>query len=35
MDELLAAHSRRISALNEYKKGLLLQLFPALDEVQG
>jgi len=32
LDDLIAAHSRRLAALQEHKKGLLQQLFPAEGE---
>jgi type I restriction enzyme S subunit len=34
MDELIAVQSCKIDALKAQKKGLMQQLFPALDEVQ-
>ena len=35
LDELIAAQSQKIDALKIHKKGLMQQLFPSLDEVQG
>jgi type I restriction enzyme S subunit len=35
IDDLVAAQSRKIDALKAHKKGLMQQLFPALDEVEG
>ena len=32
LDDLLDAQSRKIEALKTYKKGLMQQLFPALDD---
>ncbi|MGE6493778.1 restriction endonuclease subunit S [Cupriavidus metallidurans] len=34
LDALVAAQSQKIDALNTYRKGLMQQLFPLLDEVQ-
>jgi type I restriction enzyme S subunit len=33
LDELIAAQSQKIEALKSHKKGLMQQLFPAIDEV--
>jgi type I restriction enzyme S subunit len=35
LDELITAQSRKIDALKAHKKGLMEQLVPVLDEVQG
>jgi len=35
IDELIAAQSQKLATLKAHKKGLLQQLFPAPDEVQG
>ena len=34
LDDLITAQSQKIDALNSHKKGLMQQLFPALDEVR-
>ena len=31
LDELIAAHSRKLDALKAHKKGLMQQLFPSLE----
>jgi type I restriction enzyme, S subunit len=33
LDHLLSMHQKKIESLSAHKKGLLLQLFPSLDEV--
>jgi len=35
LDELIAAQSQKIEALKTHKRGLMQQLFPATEEVQG
>lgn len=35
IDELIAAQSQRLYSLKAHKKGLMQQLFPSADEVQG
>ena len=35
IDDLITAQSQKIDALKTHKKGLMQQLFPVLDEVQG
>lgn len=35
IDELIIAEAQKLDALKAHKKGLMQQLFPALDEVQG
>jgi len=35
LDDLITAQSQRVEALKTHKKGLMQQLFPVLDEVQG
>jgi len=35
IDELITAYSQKLATLKAHKKGLLQQLFPALDEVPG
>jgi len=35
LDELIAAETQKLATLKTHKKGLMQQLFPALDEVQG
>jgi len=35
IDELITAQTQKLDALKTHKKGLMQQLFPALDEVQG
>lgn len=35
VDEVIAAQARKLDALKTHKKGLMQQLFPALDGVQG
>lgn len=35
IDDLVALHSQRIESLKENKRGLILQLFPILDEVSA
>jgi type I restriction enzyme S subunit len=35
IDELITAHSQKHQALKAHKKGLMQQLFPAADEVNG
>ena len=35
IDELIAAQSQKIEALKSHKKGLMQQLFPSMDEVDG
>ena len=34
-DDLITAQSQKIEALKKYKKGLMQQLFPVLDEVSA
>ncbi len=34
LDDLITAQAKKLDALKTYKKGLMQQLFPALDEVQ-
>jgi len=34
VDELIAAHGRKLAALRDHKKGLMQQLFPRKDETQ-
>ena len=35
LDELISAQKQKVDALRRYKKGLMQQLFPVLDESQG
>lgn len=35
LDELIAAQTQKINLLKDHKKGLMQQLFPALDEVRA
>jgi len=35
LDDLITAQSQKIDALKTHKKGLMQQLFPVMDEVQG
>jgi type I restriction enzyme S subunit len=35
LDEQIAAQSQKLDALRAHKKGLMQQLFPSADEVQG
>jgi type I restriction enzyme S subunit len=35
LDDLITAHSAKLDALRAHKKGLMQQLFPSADEVQG
>lgn len=35
LDELITAETQKLDALKTHKKGLMQQLFPVLDEVQG
>jgi type I restriction enzyme S subunit len=35
LDDLIAAQTQKLKLLKAYKKGLMQQLFPALDEVNG
>lgn len=35
LDDLITAQTQKLAALKTHKKGLMQQLFPALDEVQG
>jgi type I restriction enzyme S subunit len=35
LDELIAAQTQKLELLKEHKKGLMQQLFPALDEVNA
>jgi type I restriction enzyme S subunit len=35
IDELVAAHTQKLATLKTHKKGLMQQLFPAIDEAQG
>jgi len=35
IDELITAQSQKITALKAHKKGLMQQLFPAVDEITG
>ena len=35
VDELITAQSQKIEALKSHKKGLMQQLFPSMDEVDG
>ena len=35
LDDLITAQSQKIAALKTHKQGLMQQLFPVLDEVQG
>ena len=35
LDELITAEAQKLDALKTHKKGLMQQLFPVLDEVQG
>jgi type I restriction enzyme S subunit len=35
LDELVTAETQKLDTLKAHKKGLMQQLFPALDEVQG
>ena len=35
LDDLIAAHNQKVEALRRYKKGLMQQLFPVLDEASA
>jgi type I restriction enzyme S subunit len=35
LDDLITAQTQKIDTLKTHKKGLMQQLFPALDEVKG
>jgi type I restriction enzyme S subunit len=35
LDELITAQTQKLDALKRHKKGLMQQLFPAVDEAQG
>ncbi|WP_419626652.1 restriction endonuclease subunit S, partial [Thiolapillus sp.] len=35
LDEVIGLESHKLDALKTHKKGLMQQLFPSLDEVQG
>uniref|UniRef100_UPI002FD90241 restriction endonuclease subunit S n=1 Tax=Methylococcus capsulatus TaxID=414 RepID=UPI002FD90241 len=35
LDALIAAQAQKLDALKAHKKGLMQQLFPSVDEVQG
>jgi len=35
IDEIITAHTQKLDALKAHKKGLIQQLFPAVDEVNG
>ncbi|KJV07136.1 hypothetical protein VZ94_06795 [Methylocucumis oryzae] len=35
LDELITAQSQKLEALKTHKKGLMQQLFPAVDEVNA
>jgi type I restriction enzyme S subunit len=35
LDDLISAHTQKLDALKNLKKGLMQQLFPAIDEVSA